>query len=79
MRHYGAVPDEAPQQPEPDAAVEVPLVYANRTRASGTPWDLSLDFAYVGGDGPAKHGVRVVLSWEQAMRASGPPTSKRPT
>lgn len=66
MRHYGLVPDDAQQPPHTDAPMEVPLVYANRTRASGTPWDLSLDFAYVGGDSAAKHGVRVVLSWEQA-------------
>lgn len=67
MRHYGLVPNDAPQSPDADAPIEVPLVYANRTRASGTPWDLSLDFAYVGGDNAGKHGVRVVLSWEQAV------------
>ena len=62
----GDVSDEPEQTPQPATAIEVALVYANRVQASGTPWDLSLEFAYEGGDGAAKHGVRVVVAWEQA-------------
>jgi hypothetical protein len=71
MRQYGLVSDEAPQPPDDAETIEATLIYANSTRASGTPWDLSIDFAYVGGDGASKHGVRVVMSWEQASAVKG--------
>lgn len=71
MRHYRPVTDEAPQTTQAPPTVEATLIYANSTRASGTPWDLSIDFAYVAGDGVSKHGVRVVMSWEQAAAVQG--------
>jgi hypothetical protein len=71
MRHYRTVTDETPQTPQAPETVEAKLIYANSTRASGTPWDLSVDFAYIAGDGASKHGVRIVMSWEQAAAVQG--------
>ena len=71
MRQYGRVSDDASKSPQADETIEVAFVYANRVRASGTPWDISFDFAYEGGDGASKHGARVVMSWEQVAAVQG--------
>ncbi|HEX2087920.1 MAG TPA: DUF3467 domain-containing protein [Solirubrobacteraceae bacterium] len=57
-----------PDTPERAEPTEVALIYANSVNASGTAYDIAIDFAYrARADDPAQPTARVVMSWEHAV------------
>jgi hypothetical protein len=45
---------------------DFPLLYASWHRAVPGPFDLGIDFGYLGHDGSVVPGMRVVTTWEHA-------------